>query len=170
MVLTSIYTYIYTDCVLRQRGVSIHIAAFTLLWAELLGVQMLHLQLGIDAIIAVLAVTALAVHLMQAMVTRYHAFMRVFPMFGLLLGLAPVLMGLLVYFQHLGLRAVWADQPPSWSYVGAMGLTAVASRVGAHVHRRMAPWLSLSFFGATGASTLVAAVAALAALGWGTWQ
>ena len=170
LVLAGTYTYVYSDLVVRRHGVYVHIAACTLLWAELLGVQMLHLKLGIDAIIAVLAVTSLAVNIAQATVTSDKQFTRAFPVFGLLLGLVPVVLGTMVYFQHLGPRAVWADQPPKWSYVGAMVLAAVASRVGAHVYRHSAKWLTTSYFFATGASTMVAAVAALAALGFETWQ
>ena len=52
-------------CVVRKRGIFIHIAAFTVLWAEVLIVQILNLKLGVDAIIAILAVTSLLSHLAQ---------------------------------------------------------------------------------------------------------
>jgi hypothetical protein len=172
LVLAGTYAYIYSDVVVRRHGVYVHIAAFTLLWSELLGVQMLHLEIGIDAIIAVLAVTSLVVNIVQATVTRDKELTRSFPVFGLLLGLLPVVLGTMVYFRHLGLHAVWADpqDPARWGYVGAMLLAAVASRVGAHVYRHSAKWLPMSYFFATGAATMVAAVAALAALGFESWQ
>ena len=53
-------------------------------------VQLLHLTVGVDAVIAVLAVTSLAVNLIQATMTRDQKMTRAFPVFGLLLSLLPV--------------------------------------------------------------------------------
>lgn len=170
LVLAGTYAYVYSDLVVRRRGAYLHCAAFTLLWAEVLIVQLLHVQLGVDAIIAVLAVTSLGVNLVQATVTRNRHLTQSFPIFGLFLGLLPVLLGVYEYYRYLGLRSVWIGQEPRWSYVGAMALTALASRVGAHLYRHAEDWLPTAYYFATAAATLVAAVAALAALGLETWQ
>ncbi len=170
LVLAGTYAYIYSDIVVRKHGAYIHFAAALLLWAEVLVVQLLHLKLGIDAIITVLAVTSLAVNLAQATITRDQKLTRAFPVFGLFLSLLPVLMGVYEYFQFLGFRAVWVKEPPRWSYVGAMVLTAVASRVGAYLYRNSAKWLPTAYHFATAAATMVGAVAALAAFGLETWQ
>lgn len=170
LVLAGTYAYIYSDIVVRRHGAYIHVAAGLLLWAEVLVVQLLHLELGLDAIISVLAVTSLAVNLAQATVTRDQKLTRAFPVFGLLLSLLPVLMGIYEYFQFLGFRAVWDKEPPRWSYVGAMALTAVASRVGAYLYRNSAKWLPTAYHFATAAATMVGAVALLAAFGLETWQ
>ena len=170
LVLSGTYGYVYSDIVVRRHGAYIHVAAGLLLWAEVLVVQLLHLKLGLDAIIAILATTSLVVNLAQATVTRDQKLTRAFPVFGLLLGVLPVLMGLYEFFRFLGFRAVWEGQPPRWSYVGAMVLTAVASRTGAYLYRNSVKWLPTAYHFVTAAATLVAAVAALAAFGWETWQ
>lgn len=172
LVLASTYAYVYSDVVVRRHGVYVHFAAFTLLWAEVIGVQMLHLEIGVDAMIAVLAVTSLLVHVAHVMIADRSRYTRSFPVFGLLLGILPVLMGIFVYVRYFGLRALGlqADDPARWSYVGAMVLTAIASRVGAHVYRHTEQLLTRFYFGATGASTMIAAVAGLAALGFDSWQ
>lgn len=170
LVLTGTYAYIYSDIVVRRHGAYIHVAAGLLLWAEVLVVQLLHLKLGLDAIISVLAITSLVVNLAQATVTRDQKLTRAFPMFGLLLSFVPVLMGLSEYFRFLGRREVWVGVEPRWSYVGAMALTAVASRFGAFLYRNSPKWLPTAYHFATAAATMVGAVAALAAMGLETWQ
>ncbi len=170
LVLGGIYACIYSDMVVKKHGTFIHFAGGLLLWAEVLIVQMLHLELGVDAIIVVLAVTSLVVNIVQATVTRDQQLTRAIPMFGLLLGFLPVLMGLSEYFRYLGYREVWVGQEPRWSYVGAMALTAIASRVGAHLYRNSTKWLSTAYFFATAAASMVAAVAALAAMGLNKWE
>jgi hypothetical protein len=172
LVLAGTYAYVYSDLVVRRVGVYVHVAAFTLLWAEILIVELLHLELGVDALIAIFAGTALLVHLAQFALGQESRLTRAFPVLGLLLGLLPVVLGVFVYAQALSgtLRGVWENRPPTWSYVGAMLLTAVACRVGAHLYRNSAPKLAALYFFATGAATLVAAVALLAALGLRTWE
>ena len=170
LVVAGTYAYVYSDLVVRKKGIFVHVAAFTLLWAEVLIVEFLDLELTIDAIIAVLAVTSLLTHITQLFVTERNQYTRSFPVFGLLLGLLPVLMGVLVYLDHFGLQSVWMKKTPEWSFVGAMVLTAVASRVGAFTCRKSSAALMTWYFFATGAAVMVAAVAALAVLGWNDWQ
>jgi hypothetical protein len=170
LVLAGIYAYIYSDIVVRKHGAYIHFAAALLLWAEVLVVQLLHLKLGVDAIISVLAGTSLAVNLAQATLTRDQKLTRAFPVFGLLLTALPVLMGVSEYFHYLGFREVWTGQSPRWSYVAAMVLTAVAARAGAFFYRNSAKWLPTAYHFATGAAVMVGAVAALAALGFERWE
>ncbi len=172
LVLAGTYAYVYSDLAVRKRGIFVHIAAFTVLWAEVLIVQILNLKLGVDAIIAILAVTSLLSHLAHHLLGKDNQYTRSLPVFGLLLGLLPVLMGLVVYLDHFGLQAVWQDpnEPPRWEFVGALLLTAVACRVGAHVYRHTSQVLITWYFFATGAATMIAAVAALSALGLNRWQ
>ena len=170
LVLSATYAYIYSDIVVRKHGAYFHFAAFMLLWAEVLTVQLLHLKLGVDEIITILAGTSLAVNLAQATVTRDQKLTRAFPVFGLLLSLLPVVMGLSEYFHYLGFKEVWTGTTPRWTYVGAMALTAVASRVGAYIYRNNEKWLPTAYHFATAAASMVGAVAALAAMGLETWQ
>jgi hypothetical protein len=170
LVFAGTYAYAYSDLVVRKRGVFLHIAALMLLWCEILVVQFLNLKIGVDAIIAVLAVTSLLSHVAQFSLPEKNQFTRSLPSFGLLLGILPVLIGIVVFFDHFGIHAVWADEVPRWSFVGSMLLTAIASRVGAHQCRKTSQPLMMGYFFATAAATMVAAVAALAAMGLSSWQ
>ena len=172
LVVAGTYAYIYSDLVVRHVGVYLHIVAGTLMWALVLGLQLLNIAVGLDAFIAVLAVTALVINLAQATLFRDSRLTRAFPIFGLLLLLLAVALGLLVYFRALSLdlKSVWQVEPPSWTYVGAMLLTAVSCRVGAYLYQSQRPQLGAVYFFATAAATLVAATAWLAALGLTTWQ
>jgi hypothetical protein len=172
LVVAGTYAYVYSDLVVRNVGVYVHVAAGTLLWALLVGLQMLNLALGLDALIAALAATALAVNGAQATAFRDSRYTRSLPILGVLLPLAAVGLGLLVYGRAVSpdLKAVWPGSPPDWSYVGAMLLTAVACRVGAHTYRHSHPRLSAVYFFATAAATLVGATALLAVLGLNTWR
>jgi hypothetical protein len=171
LVVAGTYAYIYSDVVVRRLGLYVYIAAGTLLWAEVLLVDLLNLRLGADALIAIFAATSLGVNLLEYAVTRGNRVTRAFPVLGLLLGMLPVVLGVFLYARALspGLGAVWAEQPPSWSYVGAMLLTAISCRVGAFIYGHDMPRLSASYLFATAAATLVGAVAFLAALGRTTW-
>ena len=172
LVLASTYAYAYSDIVVRRHGIYVHFAAFTLLWAEVIGVHMLNLNIGVDALIAVLAITSIVVHIAQVTISERSQLTRSFPVFGLLLGLLPVVLGIMVYVKYffLSFLGVQAHDPARWSYVGAMLLTAIASRVGAYLYRNSHKTLTLFYFFATGAATMIAAVAALAALGFTAWQ
>jgi hypothetical protein len=172
LVVAGTYAYLYSDLVVRHVGVYVHIAAGTLLWALVLVLQLLDLTLGMDALIAVLAVTALAVNGAQALVLRDSRSMRSLPILGVLLPLLAVALGMLVYCRALSLdlKSVWEVEAPAWTYVGAMLLTALSCRVGAHLYRDSQPQLAAVYFFATAAATLVGATALLAALGLKTWQ
>jgi hypothetical protein len=173
LVIAGTYAYIYSDLVVRRVEVYVHIAAATLLWALVLGLELLNIQIGTDALIAALAVTALAVNGSRATMLRDSKYARAFPVLGVLLPLLAVALGLLVYFRALSpdLKSVWQlDAPPAWTYVGAMLLTAVSCRFGAYLYRNSQAWLAAVYFFATGAAVIVAATAFLAALGLVTWQ
>jgi hypothetical protein len=77
-----------------------------------------------------------------------------------------------VYFRALSvdLKSTWHLASPSWTYVGAMLLTALSCRVGAYLYRNTNPALVVVYFFATAAATLVGATALLAALGQDAWQ
>jgi hypothetical protein len=172
LVVAGTYAYIYSDLVVRHIGVYVHIAAATLLWALVLTLQVLHIELGMDALIAVLAGTALVVNVVQAMLVGDSRYGRALPVLGVLLPLLAVVLGLQVYARALSpdLRSVWQQEQPAWSYVGAMLLTAISCRFGAHLYRSSQPRLAAVYFFATAAATLLTAAAVLAALGLTTWQ
>jgi len=172
LVVAGTYAYIYSDVVVRHVGVYVHIAAGTLLWSLVLGLQLLGITAGMDAWITVLAVTALVANLSQATILNDSRYTKAFPVLGVLLPLLAVALGVLVYFRALShdLKSVWQLAAPAWTYVGAMLLTALSCRVGAHIYRDSQPRLAVVYFFATAAATLVGATALLAALGLDTWQ
>ncbi|HTU93092.1 MAG TPA: hypothetical protein VMF69_23630, partial [Gemmataceae bacterium] len=172
LVAAGTYAYIYSDLVVRRVGVYVYIAAATLLWALVLSLQLLHIELGMDALIAVLALAALAINISQAFFFRDSRYMRAMPILIVLLPLLAVALGLLVYLRAVSpnLKGVWQGELPTWNYVGAMLLTAVSCRFGAYLHRNSQPRLAAIYFFATAAATLVAATSFLAALGLNTWQ
>src|SRR6185295_8453445 len=137
LVIAGTYAYIYSDIVVRHVGVYVHIAAGTLMWSLVLALQLLNVTLGIDALIAVLALTALAVNVAQATALRDSRYTKAFPVLGVLLPLLAVALGLSVYVRAISpdLKSVWQVEPPAWTYVGAMLLTAVSCRIGAHLYR-----------------------------------
>lgn len=170
LVLLGVYAYIYSDLVTRKRGY-IHAAGSLLIWAQIIILQMLHQAWGLDAIIAVLASTSIVINLLYATMTRALRITQSFPTFGLLLSLLPVLLGVSQYLRFLGFRAAWEGNSPEWSYVGAMLLAAISSRLGAFIYRHsLSTWLPLAYHFATAAATMVAAVALLAACGMERWQ
>src|SRR5579875_2009829 len=119
LVVAGTYAYIYSDLVVRRVGVYIYIAAGTLLWTLILGLQLLHIELGMDALIAVLALAALALNISQATVFRSSRYTRAIPILGVLLPLLAVALGLLVYLQALSpnLKGVWQGEAPAGTYV-----------------------------------------------------
>src|SRR5205085_4542532 len=65
LVLAGTYAYVYSDVVVRRVGAYMYLAVFTLLWAEALVVRLLQLSVATEAVIAVLALTALALNLLH---------------------------------------------------------------------------------------------------------
>src|SRR6185369_6541085 len=62
LVLAGTYGYVYSELSVRRIGAYIYPAVFTLLWAELLGLQMLQPQHGIELILGAVSLTALALN------------------------------------------------------------------------------------------------------------
>ncbi|MBI1900594.1 MAG: hypothetical protein HYS13_05730 [Planctomycetia bacterium] len=172
LVLVGTVAYVYSDVVVRRIGVYVHLAGIALTWALVLLLEQLHLALGIDALIIVLAAVALAVNVAQSRFAAESRITRALPIMGVVLPLLGVGLGLSVYLRAIStdLRAIWQAAPPSWGYVAAMAATAVSARVAAHLYRKQHARLTLVYFFATGAATLVGATALLAALGLDRWQ
>lgn len=172
LVVAGTYAYIYSDLVVRHVGIYVHIAAGMLLWLTILIIEQLKLPIGIDTIIAALALVSLIINLAQIRLLQNSPYTRAFPILGVLLPLLAVILGVVVYFRAISIdiKSVWQVQPPSWSYLIAMVLTAVSCRVGAYLYRTTSPQLTTTYFFATGAATLTAAVALLASLGLTSWQ
>jgi hypothetical protein len=169
--------YLYSDLVVRKIGVYVYLAAFCLLWSELLAVLALDVAVPSEVIILVLALTACAVNLLQAAQGGRGGVARAVPPLGLLLSILPVLYGLCLHLRatNLELNRLWTRADGgrfafTWGYVGALLVTALACRLGAYLYRRRLPELSVAYFFLTAAATLVGAAGLASVLGLDTWD
>jgi hypothetical protein len=171
LVLAGTYAYVYSDLVVRHIGAYVYPAAFTLLWAELLGLQMLNFEHRPELILAVVSFTALALNLVHALFTQQPRFTRPIGPLALLLSFVPVAYGLLLHVRatHSAVYSIWPYQI-SWGYVGAMVVAAVACRIGAFLHRKTSAILSDTYFFLTAGASIVGAAGLLAVLGISAWS
>lgn len=170
LVALGVYAWGYSDLTVRRRGIFLQLAAYGVVWAELIVVQMLDLNLGRDLVIAVLAGTSLLTHLAIAAMGRERSSTGSLPSIGLLMGVLPVVIGAVSFAQHLSFPMIWAGTPPQLSFVAAMLFTAVACRVGAHSSRLESSRVSEYYLFATAAATMIAAVSLLVCLGINNWE
>lgn len=170
LVLVSTYAYVYSDLVVRKTGLFVYVAALTLLWALLLIVRLLRLELDISILIIALSLLAVIMNVVQATTLGKLEAMRALPVHGALLSAVAIVMGLHVYLRSLlpNLREVAFDQP--WWTVLAMLVAALSCRLSAYLYRQTWPQLSWYYFFATAAATLVGSVALLAGLGLTLWE
>lgn len=178
LVLAGTYAYFYSDLVVRKIGIYIYLAVFTVLWAEVLAVDLIAVKVTAELVIIVLALTALGANLAQALVTRQTeaatwetgellrtTLSRSGQPLGLFLSTVPVVLG--VWLFGLSLVEV---HPLGWIFVVAMLTTAISCRVGAFLYRRALPGVSATYFFGTAAATLVGAAGLLSVLGMTTWR
>jgi len=132
-----------------------------------------------EAAIIALALTAIVVNLAAPASDSIRPLARATRPVGLLLSTLPVALGVVLYFRAIcePLQGAWplpgdphAGSPGqpyviTWWYVMAMALTALACRIGAHVHRHSAAWLTTACFFGTAAATLVGAAGLLSLVG-----
>jgi hypothetical protein len=172
LVLAGTYAYIYSDLAVRRVGVYMYFAVFTLLWAEVLIVKLLGLEVQSAAVMAILAATGLVVNLLQLTGGRaWPTLARAVPPLGVFLSALPVALGVLLHYRatSLALHDIWPYTINGW-YVGALVLTAVSCRVGAYLCRHTLPWVSMVYFFGTAAATLAAAAASLTLAGVRSWD
>jgi len=176
LVLAGAYAYLYSDLVVRRVGVYVYISAFMLLWAELLVIDLTSLTHHPSGLIGILAITSLAVNLVQAIVVGRVAsessskLARPLPTLGLLLSSVPVLLGVILHARatRVDFYNVW-PYSVTWAYVGAMVLTAICCRISAFLHEHSMPRLAAAYLAATAAATLVGAAGLLSMLGLKAW-
>ncbi|HEV3236062.1 MAG TPA: hypothetical protein VGZ25_03680 [Gemmataceae bacterium] len=167
-----IYAYLYSDLVVRRIGLYVYVAAFLILWAEVLVLDVLGLTVGQEIVIATLAITGLIANLVQTRVAgeEHQRYVRAFPVLGLLLCVMPVAYGVLLHFRATSFVGTDWAYSLSWGYVGAMLATAIACRISAYLYRHALPWLSATYLFATAAATLVGAAGLLSVLGMSKWE
>lgn len=177
------YGYIMSAMMHRRRAFA-HVAVLTLLWSEVLLIDLLPIPLTEEIVVLLLAATALMANIAQSIVarrTREDAAKRRSP-FGsrlataasslaLLLTALPVAVGVLVYLRstYEVFYAAW-EHEMGWSYVLAMVMTAVSCRFGAYVQKGVSERTAMLYFFGAAASTVLAAIGLLAVLGVRTWD
>jgi hypothetical protein len=167
--LAGTYLYLYSDLVVRRIGVHTYLAACCLLMAE---VTLIGQNLESEALIAVLALTALAINLSTKLLGSAGEMMqRTVPRLGLALSTLPVLMGIVLHLRATSEVAAewhWAYHV-TWHFAAAMVVVAFASRMSAYLCRRTDPKASAVYFFFSAAAVLVAAAAGLRLCGWTQW-
>ncbi len=165
LVLAGSYAYFYSDLVVRRVGVYLHLAVVTLLWAEILLINLLEWQIPtVEVVIFALAGTALLVNLLTTTRDEHTSLFRAGPTLAFLLCVVPIVLGVYLHFRATsGLARL--TEGLSASYVAAMVATALSCRIGAYLTRRSRPVLSVLYFFGTMAATLLAA-AGLLVVSW----
>jgi hypothetical protein len=171
LVLAGVYAYLYADLVVRQIGVYLYFAAISLLWAEILVLVLLNVTSTETIIIITLAVTALAINVLQVAFRAQREFLRRASPLGILLSLIPVLFGVVLHFRatNSALHRSWPFDI-EWGYVIAMGITAICCRAGAYLYRHAVVEVAVTYFFATAAATLVFAAGLAWKLGLQPWE
>lgn len=177
IVLAGTYAYIYSDLVVRRIGVYLYLAAVTILWAEIHVLVLAGLAETTAIVIITLALTALVINVLQTQLESQQQFLRrAFPL-GLLLSILPVLFGILLHFRavNIDLRNHWrldggGPFEITWPHVIAMAVVAACCRAGAHFYRHTLKEVSVIYFFATAAATLVFAAGLAWMLGLKPWE
>jgi hypothetical protein len=173
--LAGAYVYLYSDLVVRRVGVYTYLAAFSLLMSE---VAFVGRNLPSDALIAVLALTALAINLLKTMFGRAgDAVQRTVPRLALALSALPVCMGIVLNFRASSQTllsqtfAPWLTiHPTTWLFVGAMLIVVISNQVSAFLCRRTDARISAVYYFFSATALIVAAIGSLRLLGWETWM
>jgi hypothetical protein len=196
LVVAATYAYAYSDLVVRRVGVYIYLAVFSLLWAEILTINLLALAVTAEAAILVLALTALLSHTFSPAAARWHEHFqpgtesgtplsplarltRRTPPLALCLSLMPVALGVVQYLRanvaladYLGSAVGIVGPAPGlgWMFVAAMSVAAAACYAGMYLYRVRAPWLSVSYLGGAAVATMVGAAGLMTVVGVRTWN
>lgn len=191
LVLAGTYAFFYSDIVVRRVGLYVYLAVFTLLWAEILVIDLLEVDVTTEVAIIAMALTAMAANLFQPQLVRWQdagerregfaatalSLVRAGQPLGLFLSTVPVLLGLVLHLRatYKPLNELWllpggALYTVTWTYVAAMFVTAVSCRIGAHLYRHSVAWLSSTYFFGTAAATLTGLAGMLSVLGLKAWD
>ena len=162
LTLAGTYAFVWSDLVVRRIGVYLYFAAITLLWSEVQLLALLRVSDSEPIVLMSLALTALVVNVLHGTVGKNLSYTRAVPPLGLSLSMVPVAYGVLLHFQATSaIRHVWPFTIDAF-YIAAMVVTALSCRAGAYLYRRTMPNISLVYFFATAAATLVT----VAGLAW----
>ena len=196
LVLAGTYAYFYSDIVVRRVGLYVYLAVFTLLWAEMLVIELVavagdgrsgHHRLGADGLgrqspPAQAAPLARSPRSPDGQARRTcrrgpvagagRATAGPVPQHGARAArLGPASAGdLQAARTNCGACRAAGSTHVGWLYVVAMFATAVSCRIGAHLYRHTVPWLSSTYFFGTAAATLTGVAGLLSVLGIRAWD
>jgi hypothetical protein len=176
LVLAGTYAFIYSDLVVRRVGVYVYLAAFTLLWAEFLAIDLAQLWTHPPVLIGVLAATSLAVNLAywiaipKEIAAKSSPLLRPLPALGISVALVPVVLGFLLHLRatRVDVYNAW-PYSITWAYVASMAATAVCCQISSLLHQRRKPQLAGIYIVAAATVTLIGAAGLLTMLGVKTW-
>jgi len=169
------YAYLYSDIVVRRSGIYSYLAAFCFLMAV---ITVVGFNLQLEWLIAIVALTALAVNLVRVYVATPNAKMiRAIPPMALALSCLPILLGIFLHASTTSklIPASWISntylaQGYLWPFVAVMVLVAVSNRVSAWLDRHTAPARSAVYFFGSAAAAILAAAGLLRTLGLDDWN
>jgi hypothetical protein len=174
LVVAGVYAWLYSDIVVRRIGLYVYLAAFGLLWAEVLTLELLQIHIGSEVVVATLALTALAVNLVGARVPRPNvatfSHPPQFAALGLSLALAAVAFGAVLHIRATSTFLTYWRYAGGWMFVAAMAVTVISCRVGAHLYRHAQPRISAIYFFATALAELVGAAGLLRVYELNSWE
>jgi len=163
------YAYLYSDIAVRRVGIYTYLAACCFLLAE---VTIVGLNLEMEWLIAILALTALAANLVQAYLTvPNEKISRVVPPLAMALSSIPLLFGIVLHARATSelVPELWRRPDTGWPFVAVMLLVAACNRVSVWLCRRTAPAWSAAYFFGSAAAAIVAAAALLRVIGITDW-
>ena len=164
--LTAAYVYFSSDLLIRKIGVYIYAGALALVMAE---ISLLRVSwLGVEGVMAVLALTACGVSLTTMLVdSSKHQYARVIAPLAMLLSFGPVLLGILVYVQSNVNLALPMDLPYSmtWKFVLAALIVGGANRVSAFLFQSSSKSLAAVYIFFSAAALIVAVAGGLELVG-----
>ncbi len=152
------YAYLYSDLVVRRIGVYTYLAAIALVMAEvtLLGFDVL----GVEGLIAALAITALGVSLLTKVISPTETRLaRAIPPLALMLSALPVVLGIFLHMRAASLVAaeLHIEFITTWKFVVAMLVVAAANRISAYIYQGVSDGLSAVYFLFSAGALIVAA-------------
>jgi hypothetical protein len=179
LVMAGVYANLYSDLVVRRLGVYIGLAAAGLLWAEVLALDLLAVEVGAEVVLATLAVTALAMNFaaVYAPWTTIDAALESpglraprFAYLALSLALVPILIGAVLHARATPPLLQGWPYDGGWTFVAAMAIAAVSCRVAAYLYRYAAPKLAGVYLFATAAAEVITAAGLLRQFGLTRWD
>lgn len=143
LVLSGTYAYLYSDLVVRQAKSYVLSAVITLLWAELLVIDLLQVTVTTELVILVLVLTGTAFNLAQPFVRRRaegesRFWTQAGYSVGLILSIVPVVLGVGLHSRYLLFRPAGETYDLGWTYAGVMLVTTAACLLGLPAPRRAA--------------------------------